>query len=207
VDRNNTELVANWGNLVNRVLNMTKRYFKGVVPDPGPLGSEDEALIKAIEDGFESVAAFYDACKFRAALQECLRLSTLVNQYLEESSPWTTAKSDMTATGRSLYTALQAISGLKTLWAPILPFTCQMLHEMLGEEGQLFGQQIVETYAEPNRAHVALTYDGSMAAGRWERSEIPVGRQLPKPKPMFKRLEPTVPEEELKRLLSQKTHE
>jgi methionyl-tRNA synthetase len=207
VERNNTELVANWGNLVNRVLNMTKRYFKGMVPDPGDLEDADVALIRAIDDGLDSVAAYYDACKFRAALQECLRLSTLVNQYLEESSPWTTAKSDMRATGRSLHTALQAISGLKTVWAPILPFTSQKLHEMLGEEGQLFGQQVVERYNETERNHIALTYDPSTAAGQWTRSEIPTGRQLPKPKPLFRRLEPTVPEEEIKRLQTQKTHE
>ncbi len=142
VDRNNAELVANWGNLVNRVLNMTKRYFKGVVPDPGPLTEADQALLEAIDEGLDSAGGFYDTTSFRAALQECLRFSTLVNQYLEETSPWTTAKSDMQATGRSLYTALQAISGLKIMWAPILPFSSQQLHEMLGEEGSLFGEQI-----------------------------------------------------------------
>ncbi len=135
VERNNTELVGNWGNLVNRVLNMTKRYFKGEVPDPGELTDKDQALLAAIDAGFDSVAQLYDGCKFRAVVQENLRLSSLVNQYLEETSPWTTAKTDMQATARSLYTALQAISGLKVLWAPILPYTSQQLHEMLGEEG------------------------------------------------------------------------
>ena len=87
VDRNNSELVANWGNLVNRVLNMTKRYLKGVVPDPGELTEKDKALISAIDDGFESVGALYDACKFRAVVNENLRLSTLVNQYLRRNQP------------------------------------------------------------------------------------------------------------------------
>lgn len=200
VDRNNSELVANWGNLVNRILNMTKRYFNGVVPDPGQLTPRDEALLQAIDEGFTTVGQFYDACNFRGALQECLRLSTLVNQYLEETSPWTTAKTDMDATARSIYTALQAISGLKTMWAPILPFTSQQLHEMLGEEGTMFGVQPVETYEESLRSHIALTYDGSQAVGSWERSHLPAGRQLPKPKPLFKRLEPSVVDEELARL-------
>ena len=197
VDRNNSELVANWGNLVNRVLNMTKRYFKGLVPDPGQLTPTDEALLGAIDAGFTTVGKMYDACTFRAALNECLRLSTLVNQYLEETSPWTTAKTDMEATARSLYTALQAISGLKTLWAPILPFSSQQLHLMLGEEGELFGEQFIETYQEPTRSHIGLTYDGSQAVGTWSRLPVPVGRQLPKPQPLFKRLEPTVADEEL----------
>jgi methionyl-tRNA synthetase len=124
----------------------------------------------------------------------------LVNQYLEETSPWTTAKTDLTATARSLYVTIQAINGLKILWAPILPFTSQQLHEMLAEEGALFGTQLVETYAETSRSHVGLTYDGSTAVGRWTRSEIPVGRKLPSPKPLFKKLDETVVAEELARL-------
>ena len=200
VDRNNAELVGNWGNLVNRVLNMTKRYFKGELPDPGKLGEKEQALLDAIEAGFETTAALYDACNFRAVVQENLRLSSLVNQYLEDTSPWTTAKTDMQATARSLYTTLQAISGLKTLWAPILPFTSQALHELLGEEGNLFGEQSVETYAEANSSHTGLTYNGGTAVGQWAYSKVPVGRMLPKPKPLFKKLDTSVVEEELARL-------
>ena len=200
VERNNAELVGNWGNLVNRVLNMTKRYFKGVVPDPGALTEADTALLAAIDAGMETVSRLYDTCKFRAAVQENLRLSTLVNQYLEDASPWTTAKTDLAATGRALYTAVQAINALKTAWAPILPFTSQRVHEMLGEEGALFGEQRVEEYRETNKTHVALTYDGGTAVGLWQRSEIPAGRQLPKPKPLFKKLDESVADEELARL-------
>lgn len=200
VERNNKELVANWGNLANRVLHMIQRYFEGVVPDPGPLTEQDTTLLAAVDAGFTTISQLYDGCKFRAAVQELLRLSTLVNQYLEETSPWQTAKSDLTATGRSLYTTLQAINGLKTLWSPILPFTSQQLHEMVGEEGTLFGRPVVQTYHESTRSHVALTYDGEAAIGRWERVEIPLGRTLPKPNPLFKRLEPEVAAEELARL-------
>jgi methionyl-tRNA synthetase len=200
VERNNAELVGNWGNLVNRVLNMTQRYFKGVVPNPGNLTDPDIQLLVAIDNGFQTVGSLLDACKFRAALQENLRLSTLVNQYLESTSPWTTAKTDMQATARSLYTAVQAISGLKTLWSPILPFTSQALHDMLGGTGQLFGVQQVETYQETIRSHIALTYDGRSAIGKWERNDVEIGRSLPKPVPLFKRLEPEVVEDEIGRL-------
>ncbi len=200
VDRNNNELVANWGNLANRTLNMIKRYFKGEVPDPGELTTRDKELLNAIDEGFATVGELYDGCKFRNALQEILRLSTLVNQYLEEMSPWSTAKTDMQATARSLYVTLQAISGLKTLFAPILPFTSQQLHELLGEAGQIFGNQVIAEYEEPSRKHVALTYDPSPAVGKWERSEIPIGRELPKPQPLFKKLDQSVVEDELGRL-------
>lgn len=200
VERNNNELVANWGNLVNRVLNMTQRYFDGVVPEPGELTAADKALLAAIDEGFTTVGDLFDACKFRAAVQETLRLSTLANQYLEEASPWTTAKTDLATTGRSLYVALQAINGLKVLWSPVLPFTSQQLHEMLSESGSLFGRPVLETYSEETRDHIALTYDSGPAIGRWERSEIPAGRQLPKPLPLFKKLEPELAAEEIARL-------
>jgi methionyl-tRNA synthetase len=202
IERNNNELVANWGNLVNRVLNMTRRYFDGRVPEPGELSDMDGTLLASVDRGFDEVASLYDACKFRAALQETLTLATRVNQYLEETSPWMTAKSDLEATARALHTALQAINGLKILFSPVLPFTSQALHKMLGEDGELFGVQKVETYRESVRSHVALTYDGAAAVGQWKRTTIPPGRQLPKPRPLFKKLDPSIAEEELARLES-----
>ncbi len=197
IERNNNELVANWGNLVNRVLNMTQRYFDGVVQEPGELTEADTTLLAAIDAGFDTIAELYDNCTFRAAVQEALRLSTLVNQYLEESKPWITAKSDLAAAGRALYVALQAVNGLKILWAPVLPFTSQALHEMLGEDGALFGESVIRQYDESTRSHLALTYDASRAAGRWERTVIPPGRRLPPPRPLFKKLDEALAEQEL----------
>jgi methionyl-tRNA synthetase len=200
IARNNNELVANWGNLVNRVLNMTRRYFDGTVPDPGALRPDDRALLDAIDQGFTTVGELYDGAKFRAAAQEAMALATRVNQYLETMSPWKTAKTDRTATAQTLYTAIQAINGLKILLAPILPFTSQRLHELLGEESRLFGEQVVREYEEEEQAHTALTYDPAPAAGSWEREEIPSGRALPEPEPLFKKLEESVADEELSRL-------
>jgi methionyl-tRNA synthetase len=200
VERNNAELVGNWGNLVNRVLNMTKRYFNGIVPDPGALTEKDIELLAAVDAGFISTGTLYDGCKFRAVVQENLFLSSLVNQYLEETSPWTAAKTDMQATARSLYTAIQAINGLKILWAPILPYTSQALHEMLGEAGTLFGEQIVATYQETAKSHIGLTYDNAQAVGAWSRLHIPIGRELPTPQPLFKKLDESVAKDELARL-------
>jgi methionyl-tRNA synthetase len=197
IERNNNELVANWGNLVNRVLSMTQRYFGGVVQEPGALTPADAALLAAIDAGFDTAADLYDGCKFRAAVAEALRLSTLVNQYLEETGPWAAVKTDPAAAGRALHVALQAISGLKILLAPVLPFTSQALHEMLGESGALFGESEIRHYDEATRGHLALTYDGHGAAGRWERAAIPAGRQLPPPRPLFKKLDEELVEREL----------
>jgi len=179
---------------------MTQRYFGGVVQEPGELTPVDIALLAAIDEGLDTVGALYDACKFRAAVQETLRLSSLVNQYLEETSPWTVFKTDPAATGRALYVATQAINGLKILWAPVLPFTSQTLHEILGEAGTLFGEQRIERYDEATRSHLGLTYAGADAVGHWTRSAIPAGRQLPKPRALFKKLEPELAEQELARL-------
>ncbi|MCO5195205.1 MAG: methionine--tRNA ligase, partial [Anaerolineae bacterium] len=121
-------------------------------------------------------------------------------QYLEATSPWVTWKNDLQATARSLHTALQAINGLKVLFAPVLPFTSQQLHGLLGADGQLFGRQMVTAFAESSREHIALTYDGSSAVGRWTRSEVPIGRKLPKPTPLFKKLDESLVSEELARL-------
>ncbi|MCL4867842.1 MAG: methionine--tRNA ligase [Anaerolineae bacterium] len=200
VERNNAELVGNWGNLVNRVLNMIQRYFDGVVPEPGELTEQDTTLLAAIQEGFATVGEFYEACKFRAAASETLRLSSLVNQYLEETSPWRTAKTDKQACGRALYTALQAINNLKLLFAPILPFTSQQLHTLVGEAGQLFGQPKLETYQESRQSHIALTYDAAAAIGQWSPQSIPAGRTLPKPTPLFRKLDPAIVDEELSRV-------
>lgn len=200
VERNNSELVANWGNLVNRVLNMTQRYYGGLVPDCGDLQADDLALLDAIYNGFDLVGGLYDRCMFRSALQETLALATRVNQYLEGTSPWKTIKTDPEAAARSLYTSIQAINALKIMFAPVLPFSSQLLHELLGEAGQLFGEQVVREYKELHSSHSALTYDGSAAIGSWIKSEIPVGRQLPKPSPLFRKLDASVAAEELDRL-------
>ena len=200
VTRNNSELVANWGNLANRTLKMIGRYFDGVVPQPKPLNERDNTLLAALDAGYAEIGALYDGCKFRAALQETMKLSSLVNQYLEETSPWKAAKVDLEEAGHSLYVTLQAVNALKVLFVPVLPFTSQKLHQLLGEEGQLFGEQQIKQYQESTRSHDGMTYDDSAAVGRWARTEIPVGRQLPKAKPLFKKLDPEIAEAELARL-------
>jgi methionyl-tRNA synthetase len=179
---------------------MIQRYFEGIVPEPGPLTEMDEALLTAVDEGFDTIGALYDGCKFRTALQETMALSSRVNQYLEETQPWKTAKTDMEATARSLYVTLQAIGGLRILFAPVLPFTSQAIHEMLAEEGQLFGDQKVESYQESQHSHIALTYDSAKAVGGWERVGVEVGRRLPQPSPLFKKLEQSIVEDELARL-------
>src|SRR4029453_6974627 len=86
VRRNNDELVANWGNLVNRTLTSAHRNF-GAVPEPGELQDADRALLEAVEGGFETVGEQIEAARFKAALAEAMRLASLVNQYTSEQAP------------------------------------------------------------------------------------------------------------------------
>src|SRR6185295_1265041 len=103
IRRNNDELVATWGNLVNRVLSMTRRYFDGNVPKPGELTSRDRGLMKGAARALDEVAANIEARHLKAGLQNAMSFAQEVNAYLNETEPWKTAKTDATATATSLY--------------------------------------------------------------------------------------------------------
>jgi methionyl-tRNA synthetase len=208
VERNNNELVATWGNLANRMLSFAYKRFDGRVPEPGDpsgtsgqgLDDEDRALLEKVEAGFETVGELYNACKFRAALGECLALAREANGYLDRKAPWFQIKEDPQAAATTVYVILRVVDNLKTILAPILPHTAQQLHEYLGYEGQLFGTQHVVEYQEETRSHRALTYDHSGAVGNWTKSELPPGQALRQPAPLFKKLDEHVIEEEYARL-------
>jgi methionyl-tRNA synthetase len=216
VERNNNELVAThslrsvhaWGNLANRMLSFAYKRFDGQVPEPGPLDEEDRALLQKVEAGFETVGELYNACKFRVALGEALRLAREANGYtfvslsagLDRKAPWFQIKEDPQAAATSVYVILRVVDNLKTILAPSLPHTAQQLHAYLGYEGQLFGTQQVVEYEEETRNHQALTYDHSGAIGTWAASELPPGQALRQPAPLFKKLDESVIEEEYARL-------
>jgi methionyl-tRNA synthetase len=200
VRRNNDELVATWGNLANRVLSFANKHWEGLVPDPGDLHAEDQALLDQIEGGFESIGESIEAVKLRAALQEAMRLAREVNAYLDHAPWFKVVKDDKAAAARTVYTALRAIDSLKILLSPFLPFSSERLHRMLGYEEPLFGELNIETFEESERSHNALTYDSSQASGRWEPSELPPGQVLREPEPLYRKLDEAVVEEERARL-------
>jgi len=203
VRRNNDELVATWGNLANRVLGFAYKRYDGKVPDIGPDGLDeaDEQIIAEVEAGFESVGNLLADVKLKAGLEEAFRLARSANVYLDRKAPWKAFKDDPVGAGTSIYVALRVIDNLKIMLAPFLPHTCQLLHEYLGYDGQLFGRQFTESFTESEREHVGLCYDDREAVGRWEPSQLAPGQPLRKPGPLFKKLEPEVAEEELRRLL------
>jgi methionyl-tRNA synthetase len=195
VRRNNDELLANWGNLVNRTLVNAHRNF-GVVPEPGALAREDEAVLAAVADAFPVVGELIDQGRFRAAIAEVMATSTRVNQYVAEQAPWALVKTDLARAATVLYVALCCVDSLKTLFAPFLPFTSQTVHELLGYDGWLAGPLVYREYD----GHQVLTGDYERWVGAWAPSELKPGQALQEPRPLFRKLPPETVQEELDRL-------
>jgi methionyl-tRNA synthetase len=200
VRRNNDELVATWGNLVNRTLTNAHRNF-GEVPQPGALQPVDQALLDAVDAGFTGVGALLDTARFKAAISEVMKLAAQVNQYLSEQEPWKVIKVDRARAGTMLYTALRCVDSMKTLITPFLPFTSQKLHELLGYDGFIAGPLLFREYTEADgNRHRVLTGDYETWVGTWAPSALPPGQKLQQPAPLFKKLDESVVAEELARL-------
>ncbi len=206
IARNNGELVATWGNLVNRVLSFSFKHWEGHVPeiDLADLRAADRELLATIESGFQSVGALYNTVKLRDALKECLRLATEVNRYLDLNAPWTAIKTDRHSAGLTIYTALRAIDSLKLLFAPVLPFTSEKLHSFFGYTTKLSGEQYTEEISDSLGTHTCLRYrplgEGDHLPCLWQPSELKPGAALNQPIPLFKKLDEKVAEEERSRL-------
>jgi len=164
VRRINEELVATWGNLVNRVLSMTARSEGGTIPELGTLDSDDHALLAGVDAALAQAGTQIEAVELRAALRTVMDGGQEVNAYLNQKAPWKTAATDPERTATTLYVALSAINGLKTGFSPFLPFTSAQVHTMLGQKGTL-------------------------EEGGWRRAELQAGTPLPRPKPLFAKLE------------------
>jgi methionyl-tRNA synthetase len=175
VQRNNDELVATWGNLVNRVLTFAYRNFDRCVPEPGTLTVADKAMIGRAEAAIAETGKQIAACNFRAGLEAAMGAAREANRYVEENAPWKLLKEDRQRCATVLYTAIAAISGINTALAPYLPFTSQTLHGYLGNEGPI------------------------EAAG-WTLRVPRGGQPLAEPQPLFKKLDPEIIEAEEARL-------
>ncbi len=218
VARNNNELVATWGNLANRVLSFCYKNWDGRVPSFGgrdgispsdgkatlPLRASDLDLLAFIENGFNTVGAELEAVRLRSALGEAMKLATIVNQYLDQTAPWTTIKQNKDEAALTIYTALKAIDSLKVLFAPFLPFTSQRLHEFFGYTTPLFGKQYTEDVTDSLGTHKVLRYKAveglKVESLKWKPSDLKPGAKLNQPGPLFKKLEEGIVEEERARL-------
>lgn len=196
VTRVNNELVAAWGNLVNRMLGFAYKRFDGKVPEYGTLTAADLELIDKAEKGFDEVGDLLAEVKLRDGLQAAMEVVREANAYLNEREPWKTIKEDPADAARAVYTILRVIDNLKILLSPFLPFSSQQLHEYLGYDGQLFGDLKIETFQEKTRDHQALAYDPAKATGTWAKSELKPGHALREPKALFIKLDPEIIDQE-----------
>ena len=130
-DRNNNELVAVYGNFVNRALQLTKKYWGGVVPECGELLDVDRQALDEFKDVKEKVESLLDVFKFREAQKEAMNLARIGNRYITECEPWKVWKTDPKRVETILYISLQLVANLAIAFEPFLPFSSKKLRGML----------------------------------------------------------------------------
>jgi methionyl-tRNA synthetase len=201
--RNNDELVAGWGNLVNRSIAMAAKNF-GAVPEPGELEDVDRELLQATRAAFDTVGDLIGQNKIRAGIGEAMKAVAAANKYLADTAPWK-MKEDPKRQGTVLYAVLQAVSDLKTIMSPFLPHSSQRVHELLGGEGVFAPMPRIEEVddldggGQTDGPYPILTGDYSDVP-KWESVPLVPGTVLEKPTPVFTKLEPTIVDEEIERL-------
>ena len=130
-ERNNSELVAIYGNFVNRALQLTKKYWNGVVPACGELQEVDKKAIAEFKDVKEKVEQFLDVFKFREAQKEAMNLARIGNKYITECEPWKVWKTDPKRVETILNISLQLVANLAIAFEPFLPFSSEKLRKMI----------------------------------------------------------------------------
>ena len=174
-ERNNSELVAVYGNFVNRALQLTKKYWNGVVPACGELEEIDRQTIQEFKDVKEKVEAYLEIFKFREAQKEAMNLARIGNKYIAETEPWKLWKNDPKRVETILYISLQLVANLSIAFEPFLPFSSKKLREMIN-------------MTEYNWSELGST------------DLLPAGKQLAKPELLFDKIDDEAIEAQLRKL-------
>ncbi|WP_433613437.1 methionine--tRNA ligase [Dactylosporangium sp. CA-139114] len=199
--RNNDELVAGWGNLVNRSISMAAKNF-GEIPAAGERTAQDDALLAAVRAGFESVGQLLGKHRQKAAITEAMRIVGEVNKYFSDQAPWK-LKEDKARMGTVLHVALQAVRDCNTLLTPFLPHAAQRIHELLGGTGVHAPMPEIREVEDLDNGGTYPVLMGDYTVGaKWEPVAIQAGTKLEAPTPVFKKLDESIVEEELARLQS-----
>ena len=177
--RNNNELVAVYGNFVNRAMVLTQKYFDSKVPACAELTDYDKETLKEFADVKAEVEKLLDVFKFRDAQKEAMNLARIGNKYLADTEPWKLAKTDMERVGTILNISLQLVANLAIAFEPFLPFSSEKLRKMLNMESF--------EWSELGRNDL-----------------LPVGHQLNKPELLFEKIEDSVIEAQVQKLLDTK---
>jgi methionyl-tRNA synthetase len=201
VRRNNDELVAGWGNLVNRSVSMAAKNF-GEIPAAGELTDEDRAVLAVAKTGFTTVGELIGKHRQKAAIGEAMRVVAEANKYLSEQAPWKLkSDEDKPRQATVLHVALQVVSDANTLLTPFLPHSAQKVFELLGGVGVHAPMPRIEEVEDLDGGPSYPILTGDYTVGtRWESVPLAAGTPLAAPKPVFRKLDPSVVEEELARL-------
>jgi len=199
VRRNNDELVATWGNLVNRAVSFAARNI-GSIPEAGTLTDLDQDVLARSRQAFGTVGEHLSRSRFKFAITETMRTVAEANKYFSEQAPWKLRESDPDRMRTVLHVALQLVDDAKTLLTPFLPRSSQQVYEMLGGAGTWSDMPYVEEVDEeggPSYPVITGRYDG---AARWASAPLRPGTPLAPPTPLFTKLDSSVVDEELARL-------
>ncbi|PWH05526.1 methionine--tRNA ligase [Brachybacterium endophyticum] len=201
VSRTNNELVAGWGNLVNRTAAMIAKNV-GEIPAAGELEDVDRALLDQIREGFTTVGHLIEIHRQRAAIAEAMRLVGEANRYVSETEPFKLKAPEQQERLRTvLHVLAQAVTDLNTLLSPFLPFSANQVEKALGGARVIAplpeAREVDDLDGGPSYAIITGDYTGVPA---WEHREVEVGRPVAKPSPIFVKLDPKVVDEELDRL-------
>jgi methionyl-tRNA synthetase len=202
VRRNNDELVASWGNLVNRTISITAKNL-GAIPARGTLTDADFVLLTQAQQAFGTVGELLARSRQKAAITEAMSVVGAANKYLSDMAPWKLRTEDPERMATVLHVALQVVDDCKTLLTPFLPSSSSKVHALLGGTGAWAAMPELIEVDEPTAAgspsyHVlAGDYD---TGARWQSTPIEAGRPLAPPTPVFTKLDPSVVDEELARL-------
>jgi methionyl-tRNA synthetase len=204
--RTNSELVAGWGNLVNRTASMIHKRF-GSIPQPGALEDIDRALLTAVEEGFDEVGALIRAHHQKAALGAAMRLVGEANKYVTETEPFKLkAPEQRERLATILWALAQVVTDLNTMLSPFLPHSANEVDRVMGGTGEVAPMPRIEEVEDLDvheddgspRRYPIITgdYEGFPA---WERHPVLVGREVSQPHPVFAKLDEGIVEEELAR--------
>ncbi|TWE11794.1 methionine--tRNA ligase [Rudaeicoccus suwonensis] len=197
VTRNNTELVAGWGNLVNRTASMVAKSF-GEIPTPGQTEPIDEKLLSAIRSGFDTVGELLEKQRQKAAIAEVMRLVREANKYVTDTEPFRLKGDDQRERlATVLHTLVQAVSDLNTMMAPFLPHSSNKIAETLGATTKFVPMPRLDQVTDlddPERGYPVITGDYSDTPS-WESRPVVPGTPIAKPTPIFAKLDAIDPED------------
>jgi len=203
--RTNDELVAGWGNLVNRTASLLHKNV-GSLPTLGNLEDIDRAALERSSAGFDEVGRLIGIQRQRQAIGEAMHVVGDANKYLADTAPWKLKTTDPERMKTVLGVAAQLVSDANTLLSPFLPHSAQKVHEALGGTGVFSPMphiSEVEDLDRPGRGYPIIEGDYSAQHGTWKRLDLVAGTAVPPPVPIFTKLDDDIVEQELERMRSE----